>query len=238
MDLICRNRWDGAFYHVLHDCVVPNICNIESLQRSHGSACYDNWQDRWIQLFAPNSKKVNKCVNAPLNKPCMVGAVLHRLLPEKHQPSDIVVLQRANTRVFVEESFNALRSELGKKGKVVVYTGKEDPRKTVEIFQKARYLVGYHGAGLVNAYFMNNETRILEITTYTDLNNSVPWRSNMKEVTKYGRFDTSVLKLPIQQLLRTNNVSYTTHDTDHFIKDLKFVSLTKSDVRKIVDFVQ
>ena len=53
MDLVCRNRFDGAFYHVLHDCIMPNICNIEMLQKRNGSACYDSWQTQWIHLLAP-----------------------------------------------------------------------------------------------------------------------------------------------------------------------------------------
>ena len=236
MDLVCRNHFDGVFYHALHDCVLPNICKIENLQKSNGSACYDNWQDRWIKLLAPNSHRVNKCSKVVSNKQCAVSASLYRLLPVKAEPSDIVILQRSNTRIFDKKTFDALRSGLSKKGKVVVYTGRESAMKTVHIFQKARYLVGYHGAGLVNAYFMNNGTRILEISTYKDLNNSVPWRSNMKEVTKYGTFVTHILRLPIQQVLKTNNVRYRTHDSDHFVKDLKFVSLTENDVQNIVNF--
>ena len=239
MDLVCRNRFDGAFYHVLHDCVMPNICNIETLQKNNGSACYDSWQDRWINLFAPNSKHAKKCDKVVSKEKCLVSETLNRLLPVKAKPSaDIVLLQRSNTRIFDTESFNALRSGLSNKGKVVVYTGKESVMLTVQIFQKARYLVGYHGAGLVNAYFMNNGTRILEISTYSDLNNIVPWRSNMKEVTKYGTFATHVLRLPIQQLLKTNNVTYRRNDPDYFVKNLKFVSLTKNDVVNIVEFAE
>lgn len=238
MDLVCRNKFDGAFFHILNACVLPNICNIEKLQKSNGSACYDHWQDRWIKLFAPNSQKVVNCTKVKPTDQCLVSASLNRLLPVKAEPSDIVVLKRSTTRMFEDASFNELCSKLSKEGKVVVYTGKESTIETVEIFQKARYLVGYHGAGLVNAYFMNNRTRILEITTYQDRNNSVPWRSNMKEITKYGSFVTRVLRLPIQQLLKTNNVTYKINDPDHFVKNLKFVGLEKEDVQKIVEFAK
>lgn len=234
---MCRNRYDGGHYHVLHDCVLPNICNIERLKEERGSACYDRWQSRWIQLLAPGSKKTTNCVARPSTDGCPQSATLHRLLPVHAKPSDIVLLQRSNTRIFERDTFARLHSQLLAKGNVVVYTGQESPRATIEIFQKARYLVGYHGAGLVNAYFMNNSTRILEISTYTDLNNSVPWRTNMKEVTKYGKFETQVIRLPIQQLLRANNVSrYVTTDPDHFVKGLKYVSLTQQDVQRIVEF--
>jgi len=57
MDLLCRNKYDGAFYHVLNDCIVPNICTIEKLNNDNAPACYDSWQSRWIQMLAPHSKK-------------------------------------------------------------------------------------------------------------------------------------------------------------------------------------
>lgn len=240
MDLVCRNRFDGAFYHVLHDCVIPNVCNLESLQARRGAACYDEWQTRWIHLLAPASKKATRCYARPSKKECLVGPTLNRLLPPKakdENPSDIVVLQRSNTRIFDENTFSALCSRLRREGKVVVYTGRESPSQTVKIFQKARYRVGYHGAGLVNAYFMNNRTRILEISTFKDLKNSDPWRSNMKEVTKYGAFETRILRIPIQQLLNANNVSYRAFDPDHYVKGLKYVSLTEEDVERIAEFV-
>ena len=58
----------------------------------------------------------------------------------------------------------------------------------------------------------------------------------MKEVTKYGQFATNILRIPLQQLLKANRQMYTTEDTDHFIKNLKYVSLTREDVESIVAF--
>ena len=173
---------------------------------------------------------------SPSKHECAVSPALNRLLPVHETSSDIVLLQRSNTRIFAKETLDMLYSQLSKKGRVVIYYGTETPLNTVRIFQKARYLVGYHGAGLVNAYFMQNSTCILEISTFTDLNNSRPWRSNMKEVTKYGTFDAQVLRIPIQQLLNSNRVKYRARDTDHFVKKLKYVTLTDNDVRTIVEF--
>jgi capsular polysaccharide biosynthesis protein len=140
--------------------------------------------------------------------------------------------------VFDDESIATLTKTLRRRGNVVVYTGNETPSETVDMFQRARYLVGYHGAGLVNAYFMHNDTKILEVSTFQDVNNTVRWRSNMKAVTKYGRFTTKVLRVPVQQILRANNVKLMrTYDTDHFIKNLKYVSLTDQDVYEITTFL-
>jgi hypothetical protein len=83
---------------------------------------------------------------------------------------------------------------------------------------------------------MHNSTRILEVSTYTDLRNRKPWRSNVNAVTQYGRFNTQVLRIPIQQLLKANNRSCRRHNIDHFVKNLKYVSLTHNDVEKIVAF--
>lgn len=237
MDLVCRNKHDGAFFHILHDCIIPNICNIELLQKRKGAACYDDWQSGWMRLLAPDSQRITNCDTRPSKDHCTVSHALSRLLPVQDKPSDIVLLQRSNTRMFENRTFHALHQQLSKKGNVIVYTGNESPVSTVNIFQRARYLVGYHGAGLTNAYFMQNRTRILEISTFNDLNNSVPWRSNMEKVTKYGTFKTHLMRVPIQQLLKANNAEYRTYDSDHFVKDLKYVSLTHSDVQRIVEFV-
>ena len=112
------------------------------------------------------------------------------------------------------------------------------------MFRSADFLVGYHGAGLINAYFMRNSTRILEISTYKDLNNTIPWKSNMKHVTKYGEFYSKVLRIPLQQLLAANPTrrygfrvdNRSVVDPDHFVKNLKYVRLTNKDVEQIVNF--
>ena len=98
------------------------------------------------------------------------------------------------------------------------------------------YVVGYHGAGIANAFFMKNSTSILEISTYTDLNGTKPWRSNMHSVAMYGRYKQLVLRLPLQQLLTANNASYRTRDPDHFIKNLRLVALTRKNIKEIVAF--
>jgi hypothetical protein len=42
-----------------------------------------------------------------------------------------------------------------------------------------------------------------------------------------------VLCLPLQQILRANNVMYRRDDPDHFVKHLQNVTLTDADVRRI-----
>jgi hypothetical protein len=148
-----------------------------------------------------------------------------------------VLLHRNNTRVFEPLSLARLRDALSEKGRVVIFTGKESPLQTVRIFQRARWLIGYHGAGLANAYFMNNSTRIVEISTYEDIESRVEWRTNMREVTKYGQFETLLLRIPIQQIMEANGVhSLPLHDVDHFVKDLRYVKLTSQDVQRIMGF--
>lgn len=235
MDLRCRSRFDGAFYHVLHDCILPNVCHIQTLREQRlPEACTNPWLTHWLHLLVPNLTIVETCTQRPHDNPCPTDATLKSMLPIRAVPSTTVVLQRRNTRTFDAPTFDALVRSLGALGEVVVYTGAESPLETVRVFQRARYLVGYHGAGLVNAYFMHNATRILEISTFTDLNNTRPWRSNMKEVTKYGDFRTRILRLPIQQIL--HGAAYRHNDTDHFIKDLKYVPLTRHDIEGIVRF--
>ena len=109
----------------------------------------------------------------PTRRPCAIGETLERLLRTTSH-SEIqsntsgfksILLKRKNTRIFEPESFDDLFESLRKRGSVFVYTGRESVPKTIQMFRSADFLVGYHGAGLINAYFMRNSTRILEIST-------------------------------------------------------------------------
>ena len=264
----CRNTpyyipfctpFPGAFFHRLHDCIFPEICLIEKLHQQNGSACYEDWQAHWVKFFAPHSQRAKTCGqnvihgSRPRRRPCAIRETLERLLRTTSNSEIIqsdssgfksVLLKRTNSRIFDSESFDNLFKSLRKQGSVFVYTGRESVPKTIQMFRSADFLVGYHGAGLINAYFMRNSTRILEISTYKDLNNTIPWKSNMKHVTKYGEFYSKVLRIPLQQLLAANPTrrygfrpdNRSAVDPRHFIKNLKYVRLTHKDVEQIVDF--
>ena len=238
-DLSCRLRYPGASYHQLHDCMLPNICAIAQLQATNGSACYDVWQTRWIHLLAPRATRNTSCPPRPEREDrCATYDTLQALLPRHNstKPSTTVLLHRSNTRIFDAATFSALLKSLKRLGPVVVFTGHENTEKAARIFQNTRYLVGYHGAGFTNTFFMKNLTRILEISTYQDENNTKPWRSNVKEVTKYGRYITRVLRVPIQQLLVANNATSRAEDPDHFVKGLRWVRLDQKNIDEIVAF--
>ena len=237
MDLVCRNKFDGAFYHQLHDCILPHICSIAKLHRENGTACYDTWLSRWIKFLAPTSKRVLSCNFTQLKEKCNRDDTLKSLLPaSRRKPSHIVLLQRSNTRMFDKVSFINLKRALQSLSPLIVYNVTESVPQTVEIFRNAHFVVGYHGAGLANVYFMKNFTRVLEISTFVDLNNSKHWRTNMQEVTRYGTYFRRVVRLPLQQLLQANNVTYRDRDPDHYIKNLRWVSLKHQDIRSILDF--
>ena len=53
--------YPGEFFHVLHDCILPEICLIEQLHQQNGSACYEDWQAHWVKFFAPHSQRAKTC---------------------------------------------------------------------------------------------------------------------------------------------------------------------------------
>jgi len=243
VDLKCLARYPSAYYHVLNDCVLPKVCTISWLGEHNATACYSYAQAPWVNLLAPSSKQCSFFVywlgkKKRMERSCNIDRTLKSMLPTRIlSGSRVVLLQRsASTRSFDPRTLSSLIAALESIGPVTVFTGRESPWETAAIFQDARYVVGYHGAGLANLFFSNNGTRVLEVTTFLDLESTWTWRSNMPEVTRYGQFKTRVLRIPLQQLLSANHASYTSSDTDHFIKDLKWVSLTAHDVREIVDF--
>ena len=149
MDLTCHHQWARAYFHTLHDCIMPHICHIEQLRRTNGSACFQTHLEKWIKLLSPNVQRRHHCWRTSKWVDCGVDDSLKRLLPYRDKtPTDIVLLHRNNTRVFEPHSLARLRDALSEKGRVVIFTGKESPLQTVRIFQRARWLIGYHGAGL------------------------------------------------------------------------------------------
>ena len=123
--------YPGEFFHVLHDCILPEICLIEQLHQQNGSACYEDWQAHWVKFFAPHSQRAKTCGQnvihgpRPTRRPCAIGETLERLLRTTSSSEIIqsntsgfksILLKRKNTRIFEPESFDDLFESLWLRG--------------------------------------------------------------------------------------------------------------------------
>ena len=112
------------------------------------------------------------------------------------------------------------------------------------MFHRARVVIGYHGAGLVNAAFSIDPvapTCVIEITTHKDVNATQPWRYNCPMIRRWNhQVICHRYNLPIQQIMSPSQFreeGYLTNP-DHYIKRLGNIPLTSTDVSRIGDIVE
>lgn len=121
------------------------------------------------------------------------------------------------------------------------YKDGETVTNTLRVFVAAVALVGYHGAGFVNSLFASRKQCLFEVSTYSDLNSTVGWRSNIL-LNKVSPFLVwHIYRIPLQQVLLTNHLEWNNltdgqrNKIDHFIKDLPWVPMVPSDVHEMTD---
>jgi len=155
------------------------------------------------------------------------------------KPMHIVIIHRScsHTRCFpdITTIFNRFTKELNMPG--VLYYGNESFTETVEIFANARVVVGYHGAGFANTIFSPWDTIVLEYTTFHDMNGTRLWRTNVKIAQIHGGLTWLRHGIDMDRLTDLDTLEKN-HDTDHFIKDLKYVQLTGATMYNSIERIK
>ena len=124
------------------------------------------------------------------------------------------------------------------------YIGNESILATMRLFNAAQFIVGYHGAGLLNCIFSRVEhPHVYEITTFMDLNSTKSWRSYVGATCRSWNPAVRVVIQKLPQVLHANGPSGNVNHmklrrappsvVDHAIKNLRYVALTSSDLNAI-----
>lgn len=245
MDLRCAAaHLDRAYYHQIVDCLMPYLPYAYAARVSGGAVCALSHSARWYRTFG--LRVLDDCVASSATLPPLppipqTASLLSALIKPSivgEEEGTVLLIRRHGTRAFTRDSFTHLHRAISNVSRVRIYEGTEAADVTLRAFASARAVVGYHGAGFANALFSPKHTRLVEVSTYVDEANRRPWRSNVGALARWRSFGaTHVLRLPVQQILCANGVSYRQKDADHFLKDLPFVSLTEANVRRIVEWV-
>jgi capsular polysaccharide biosynthesis protein len=150
-----------------------------------------------------------------------------------------VLISRKNTRKWANEE-HILR-QISLVTPVKIYTGDETLSDTIQLFHGANAVIGYHGAGLANAVFCQNGTKIIEVSVA--LPSGKRWRSNVEMVTKYGKFQQFQILMPFEKLAEANNKTLEDIKTDlimtpkvhfdYYVKDLQWVMADDEVLTKI-----
>ena len=96
-----------------------------------------------------------------------------------------VFIYRMNDRMLSYEVYNAIHSVLRVSGdwQVYYYNGNETIAQTVYLFSSASFIFGFHGAGLVNAFFCKKPSVVVfEVSYYVEQEGHI-WRLNSWEYT-------------------------------------------------------
>lgn len=113
---------------------------------------------------------------------------------------------------------------------VMGYSGDESIKSTFDIFTNAAGVIGYHGAGFANALFTARRSCMMELSTWKDLESTIPWRTNRFLARESPYLFWYTLRIRLQTLLDANpNIANASRVKDK-IKELKIIKLLVSDV--------
>ena len=269
-DLICMAKFGAAFFHQLIDCFMPLLPLIARLNSASSRACINEFMHPVYRILAPRIELglCNSTGNAleRKNQHRIIashaiqngGAILDDLLsglPIRLHAFTcthvVLILRRNGSRRFKVDDERALIDTLQRNGMLVsIYDGGTSLLDTIALFRSADAVVGWHGAGMANVVFCRNGTKVIEITTYKDLNQTRSWRTDIKKVTAWRKYAKLVVRVPLTRVLLANRISIqrfpemvpkrahtNASDVDHFIKHLQYAALTSNVIQQVVAFL-
>jgi len=120
------------------------------------------------------------------------------------------------------------------------------------MFARAAAIVGYHGAGIINAVFTPHHACLLEMTTSTTFDEKHPrqWRTNSRDVVLWNPLlQTHAHIILLKEIMAANNLTPWTRanaphfkargagDMGHWIKSLAWVGLTRRTVQDLASWL-
>ena len=147
-------------------------------------------------------------------------------------------------RRFTEGAQRALVAALAPLGSVRVFWGENETlAETVRLFQDARVVVGYHGAGFANALFQRAAPACaVEIVAAYD--DGRPWRTNEELVRFNAGLTWRTVRLGLAEVLAANDNARRpaeeryplvkgVRDPDRWLKTVARVDLNATDVARV-----
>lgn len=179
---------------------------------------------------------------AMVNQPSATTIILHGymrapgLMNIQHSVS-ILVLRQTTRRFIRGRHVMQMLQDLTPGRRWMAYMGVESVYETLRMFGGSDTVVGYHGAGLINSIFSRAERpHVHELTTFCDLESKRRWRAYLGYAAQRWNpgIITSVQALRLEPLLLANAMRLQ-NVSDHTIKNLRWVKLTRSNIISIVD---
>lgn len=256
LDLSCHHIYRNAHFHNIADCLLPAAAK---LQGSLGAAdvaarpvlCSGSKLAEYLRVLVPkatvlsadrcncNSAAFSTDMHSDERYEAVAHGALSELLvasgivdrrPALRRSSAIIWVRRLGHHRIVKHDARLLSALAARLGPITVYDGTISVRATIALFAGARAVVGYHGAGFVNAIFArpprNLSVCLWEYSTFADLHGTTPWRSNCARLERTNPLvRCHVYRLPLEQLRAANP-----GQDDADIQNYDYVELSELDV--------
>ena len=267
VDATCRTEHDGAYYHKIK-CLAELAPVILEAQDGRQRVCADEWLLPALEIFAPGldafAGACAACARPAPAAPAAASAALaalqrHAQLPAAKAADVVLVARRDKShcwsrtcgarrfpagRRFTKAAQRALVAALKPLGSVRVFYGENETlAETVRLFQDARVVVGYHGAGFANALFQRAAPACaVEIVAAYD--DGRPWRTNEELVRFNAGLTWRTVRLGLAEVLAANQnekrpaeerypLVKGVRDPDRWLKTVARVDLNATDVARV-----
>ena len=267
VDATCRTEHDGAYYHKIK-CLAELAPVIRDALDGKRRVCADEWLLPALEIFAPGldvfAGACAACARPAPAAPAAASAALaalqrHARLPAAKAADVVLVARRDKShcwsrtcgarrfpagRRFTKAAQRALVAALKPLGPVRVFYGENETlAETVRLFQDARVVVGYHGAGFANALFQRAAPACaVEIVAAYD--DGRPWRTNEELVRFNAGLTWRTVRLGLAEVLAANQnekrpaaerypLVKGVRDPDRWLKTVARVDLNATDVARV-----
>lgn len=190
------------------------------------------------QKHSCQSKAIRAYKNRPRESMLVLGSITEALQREyKQYKWHNILILRKRTRRFTNEHklFRTLQQHTNTKW--IQYDGSQTLKRTVFMFSYAHHILGFHGAGIINAAFSRHaKPHIHEISTFNDTSEQFKWRHYNGQIVKRWNAKVHVTTqfISLKQIL-TLNPTFQLHKYN--LKDIKWIELSAYDINVILDHI-
>ena len=262
-DATCSTKYGGAYYHNIK-CLAQVAPVIRDALDGRRRVCADEWLLPALEIFAPGLDVfAGACAACARPAPASseaTSAALAALQRHVRAPAartaDIVLIARRDKshswsthrfsadRQFTEGAQRALVAALEPLGSVRIFYGENDTlAETVRLFEGARVVVGYHGAGFANVLFQRTAPAcaVEIVAAYED---GQPWRTNEELVRFNAGLSWRTVRLGLAEVLAANQnekrpaeerypLVKGVRDANRWLKAVAWVDLNATDVARV-----
>ena len=266
-DATCSTKYGGAYYHNIK-CLAQVAPVIRDALDGRRRVCADEWLLPALEIFAPGLDVfAGACAACARPAPASseaTSAALAALQRHVRAPAartaDVVLIARRDKshcwsrtcgarrfpagRQFTTGAQRALVAALAPLGSVRIFWGENETlAETVRLFQDARVVVGYHGAGFANVLFQRTAPAcaVEIVAAYED---GQPWRTNEELVRFNAGLTWRTVRLGLAEVLAANQnekrpaaerypLVKGVRDANRWLKAVAWVDLNATDVARV-----